>query len=90
MSLVVTPEANESSKQLAPKAMVEGAGKSIAEGVACPCSYMTCIVGIKSEGKYQKRETNTAMKTRHCHLHKQDSTEHINLSMCNMRLSKRK
>jgi hypothetical protein len=73
MSLVVTPEANESSKQVASEAMVEGA--------AHLCSYMTRIVGIKSEGKHQKLEKNTAMKTRHHHAHKQDSIERINLSM---------
>jgi hypothetical protein len=81
MSPVVPLEANESSKELAPKVMVEGVGKSIAEEVACLCSHMMRITGIKSEGKYQKRETNAAMKTRHYHVHEQDSIENINLSM---------
>jgi hypothetical protein len=81
MSLVVTPEANESSKQVASEAMVEGVSKSIASEAAHLCSYMTRIVGIKSEGKHQKLEKNTAMKTRHHHAHKQDSIERINLSM---------
>jgi hypothetical protein len=75
MSLVVTPEANESSKQ------VEGVSKSIAHEAAHLCSDMACVEGVKSEGKYQKRETNAFMKKRHYHVHEQDSTEHINLSM---------
>jgi hypothetical protein len=36
---------------------------------------------VKSEGKYQKRETNAAMKKRHYHVHEQDSAELLNLSM---------
>jgi hypothetical protein len=79
MSLVVTPEANKSSKRVASEAMVEGVSKSIAAEAAHLCSDMTRIAGVKSEGKYQKQET--AMKTRHYHVHRQDSIEHINLSM---------
>jgi hypothetical protein len=54
MSLVVTPEANDSSKQVSLEAMVEGVSKSIAEEAACLCSDMACMEGVKSEGKYQK------------------------------------
>jgi hypothetical protein len=81
MSLVVTPEANESSKRVAPEAMVEGVSKSIAAEAARLCSDITRIKGVKSKGKYQKRETNAAMKKRYYHVHEQDSTEHINVSM---------
>jgi hypothetical protein len=62
MRLVTTPGANESSKRIALKAMVEGLSRSIAEEAARLCSDMTHIEGVKSEGKYQKRETNAAMK----------------------------
>jgi hypothetical protein len=81
MSLVVTPEANESSKRVAPEAMVEGVSKSIAAEAARLCSDITRIEGVKSKGKYQKRETNAAMKKRYYHVHEQDCTEHINVSM---------
>ena len=81
MSLVVTPEANESSKRVAPEAMVEGVSKSIAHEAARLCSDMARVEGVKSEGKYQKRETNASMKKRHYHVHEIDSTEHLNLQM---------
>jgi hypothetical protein len=81
MSLVMTPEADENSSRLAPEAMVEGVSKSIAEEAARLCSNMARTEGVKSEGKYLKRETNASMKKRHYHVHDQDSTEHINLSM---------
>jgi hypothetical protein len=81
MSLVVTPEANESLKRVAAEAMVEGVSKSIAEEAARLCSDATRIEGVKSEGKYLKRETNASMKKRLYHVHDEDSTEHVNLSM---------
>ncbi len=81
MSLVVTPEANESSKQVAPEAMVEGDSKSSVHEAARLCSDMARVEGVKSEGKYQIGETNASMKKRHYHVHEQDSTKHINLSM---------
>jgi hypothetical protein len=45
------------------------------------CSDMTRIEGVKSEGKYQKREASAAMKKRQYHVHEENSTEHINLNM---------
>jgi hypothetical protein len=78
----VTPEANESSKQVAPEVMVEGLSKSIADEAARLCSNVTRIEGVKSEGKYKKkRETNVSMKSRHYHVHKENATEYVNLSM---------
>jgi hypothetical protein len=55
MSLVMTPEANESCKRMASEAMVEGLSESIAEEAARLCSDMTRIKGVKREGKCQKR-----------------------------------
>jgi hypothetical protein len=81
MSLVMTPEANESCKRIASEAMVEGVSKSIAEEAARLCSDMTRMEGVKSEGKYQKREASAAMKKRHYHVHDENSTEHVNLNM---------
>jgi hypothetical protein len=81
MSLVVTPEANESLKRVAAEAMVEGVSKSIAGKAAHLCSDATHIEGVKSEGKYLKREMNASMKKRLYHVHDEDSTEHVNLSM---------
>jgi hypothetical protein len=81
MRLVTTPEANENSKRIAPEAMVEGLSKSIAAEAARLCSDTTRIEGVKSEGKYQKREKGAAMKKRHYHVHEENSTEHVNLNM---------
>ena len=81
MRLVTTPEANENSKRIAPEAMVEDRSKSIAEEAARLCSDGTRIEGVKSEGKYSKRETNAAMKKRHYHVHDENSTEHVNINM---------
>jgi hypothetical protein len=81
MSLVVTPEANESSKRVAPESMVEGVSKSIADKAARLWSDMTRIGGVESEGKYQKRETNASMTSRHYHVHEEILTDHVNLSM---------
>jgi hypothetical protein len=38
--------------------MVEGVSKSIAEEAARLCSDVTRVEGVKSEGKYRKRETS--------------------------------
>jgi hypothetical protein len=69
MSLVMTPETNESCKGTASEAMVIGLSKSIAEEAARLCSDVTCMEGVKSEGKCQKREASAAMKKRHYHVH---------------------
>jgi hypothetical protein len=61
--------------------MVEGLSKSIAEGAACMCSDMTRIQGVKSEGKYQKREASVAMKKRQNHVNEENLTEQVNLNM---------
>jgi hypothetical protein len=81
MKLVSTPEANESSERTAPKVMVEGLSKSVAEEAARLCSDATRITGVKSDGKCSKRDFNAALKKRHCHVHEDNSTERVNLSM---------
>jgi hypothetical protein len=63
MRLVTTPGANESSKRIALKAMVEGLSRSIAEEAARLCSDMTHIEGVKSEGK-KKGSIMCTTKTR--------------------------
>jgi hypothetical protein len=61
MSLVVTPEVNESLKCVASEALAEGVSKSIAEEVARLCSDITHVEGVKSKGKY-KKEKQTGLR----------------------------
>jgi hypothetical protein len=64
MSQATMPEENDSTQKINPEAMVENASKSIAKEAARLCRNENRIHGVKSEGKYRKREESASMKQR--------------------------
>lgn len=68
MSLIVTPEANESSSRMHAEARVDGESMSIAREAARMCGNASRAEGVKSEGKYRKREEASTMKKRVYHV----------------------
>jgi hypothetical protein len=68
MALIVTPEANESSNRMHAEARVDGASRSIATEAARMCRDASRAEGVKSEGKYRKREETATMKKRVYHV----------------------
>jgi hypothetical protein len=66
MSQATMPEDNDddTTQRINPEAMVETSSKSIAKEAARLCRNENRIRGVKSEGKYRKREESASMKQR--------------------------
>ena len=61
-------ENDGSSSRMSAESMVEGTSKSLAVECARLCSDKARSSGVKSEGKYRKRESEAKMKQRHYHV----------------------
>jgi hypothetical protein len=68
MALIITPEENESSNRMHAAARVDDASMSIAAEAARMCRHENRAEGVKSEGKYRKREESSSMKKRIYHV----------------------
>jgi hypothetical protein len=69
MTMIGRPEeSNEDTNRMAAYSMVEGASNSLARECARLCSNASRSAGVKSEGKYAKRESNATMKMRNYHI----------------------
>jgi hypothetical protein len=72
MCMIEIPEVNESAKRIAPEAMANGVSKSLAVECARLLSDATRHQGVKSQGKYAKREAIAVMTQRHYHVQQQE------------------
>jgi hypothetical protein len=61
-------ENDGSSSRMSAESMVEGPSKNLAVECARLCSDKARSSGVKSEGKYRKRESEAKMKERHYHV----------------------
>jgi hypothetical protein len=77
-------ENNGASSRMSAESMVEGTSKSLAVECARLCSDKARSNGVKSEGKYRKRESEAKMKQRHYHV--QDSGD-VSFSAISMKLT---
>jgi hypothetical protein len=71
MSMVSTPEENDSNNRMSACSMVEEEGKSLAEECARLCSDTSRVAGVKSDAKYAKREESAALKMHNYHVKKE-------------------
>ena len=70
MALIIMPKANESSNRMHAEARVDGKSMSIAKEAAQMCGDESRAEGVKSKGKYRKREESSTMKKRVYHVDK--------------------
>lgn len=71
----------ESEDRMTPVSMVEGVSKSLTVECARLCSLKSRKEGVKSEGKYAKREAAAQMRERHYHVCSESEATFSNLKM---------
>jgi hypothetical protein len=81
MSMISTPEENDSNNRMSACSMVEEEGKSLAEEWARLCLGTSCVAGVKSNAKYAKREASAALKMRNYHVQKREDVQFEGMQM---------
>jgi hypothetical protein len=81
MCKIGLPEVNETDGRMSAASMVEGTSFSLAQECARLCSDASRVAGVKSEGKYAKRENAAPMKRRTYHVQDPKDVLHGGIKM---------
>ena len=81
MCKIGLPEVNETDSRMSAASMVEGTSFSLAEECARLCSDASRVTGVKSEGKYAKRENAATMKKRTYHVQDPNDVSYSGIKM---------